>query len=74
MLPDLPFATAIGPHLASLAREALCREALRAHLERRLVAYKRPRSFEFVNEPLRADDGKVRRSALRSARLGKFGR
>lgn len=28
-----------------------------------------PRSFEFVAEPLRDDAGKVRRSALRDARL-----
>ncbi|MEZ5342590.1 MAG: hypothetical protein R2706_14430 [Acidimicrobiales bacterium] len=34
-----------------------------------LVGYKLPRSFEFVNEPLRDDAGKVRRSALRAERL-----
>jgi len=33
------------------------------------VRYKIPRSFEFVGEPLRDDAGKVRRSALRDARL-----
>lgn len=38
-------------------------------LGERLVAYKLPRSFEFVNEPLRDDAGKVRRSALRAERL-----
>jgi len=43
--------------------------ALRAHLAEHLVAYKIPRSFEFVREPLRDDAGKVRRSALREARL-----
>jgi bile acid-coenzyme A ligase len=42
---------------------------LRAWLVERLVAYKIPRSFEFVSEPLRDDAGKVRRSALREARL-----
>jgi bile acid-coenzyme A ligase len=36
----------------------------------RLVRYKLPRSVEFVSEPLRDDAGKVRRSALRSSRLG----
>jgi bile acid-coenzyme A ligase len=45
-------------------------EALRAHLAALLVAYKIPRSFEFVSEPLRDDAGKLRRSALRDARLG----
>ncbi|HSJ96375.1 MAG TPA: AMP-binding protein, partial [Myxococcota bacterium] len=44
-------------------------EALRAHLAERLVAYKVPRSFEFVSELLRDDAGKLRRSALREARL-----
>jgi bile acid-coenzyme A ligase len=44
-------------------------DALRAHLQQRLVRYKVPRSFEWVDEPLRDDAGKVRRSALREARL-----
>ena len=38
-------------------------EALRAHLAAQLVAYKVPRTFEFVSEPLRDDAGKLRRSA-----------
>jgi bile acid-coenzyme A ligase len=46
---------------------------LREHLARHLVVYKIPRSFEFVSEPLRDDAGKVRRSALRAARLAKPG-
>jgi bile acid-coenzyme A ligase len=46
-------------------------EALRAHLAERLVAYKVPKSFEIVSELLRDDAGKVRRSALREARLSK---
>jgi bile acid-coenzyme A ligase len=33
------------------------------------VSYKVPRTFEFVAEPLRDDAGKIRRSALRAARL-----
>jgi bile acid-coenzyme A ligase len=44
-------------------------EELKAHLADRLVSYKQPRSFEFVDEPLRDDAGKVRRTALRDARL-----
>ena len=43
---------------------------LRAHLAERLVRYKIPRTFEFTAEPLRDDAGKVRRSALREARIG----
>ena len=46
-------------------------EQLRAHLAEHLVLYKIPKSFEFVGEPLRDDAGKVRRSALREARLAK---
>ncbi len=43
---------------------------LRGFLAERLVTYKLPRTFEFVDEPLRDEAGKVRRSALREARLG----
>ena len=43
--------------------------SLRAHLAARLVTYKQPRTYEFVDEPLRDDAGKVRRSALRDERL-----
>jgi bile acid-coenzyme A ligase len=34
-----------------------------------VAKYKRPRTYEFVTAPLRGDDGKVRRSALRAERL-----
>jgi bile acid-coenzyme A ligase len=44
-------------------------EELRAWLAERLAPHKIPRSFEWVSEPLRDDAGKVRRSALREARL-----
>jgi bile acid-coenzyme A ligase len=40
-----------------------------AFLAERLVAYKLPRTFEFVDTPLRDDAGKLRRSALRAERL-----
>jgi bile acid-coenzyme A ligase len=42
---------------------------LLAFIGQRLVRYKVPRSIEIVSEPLRDDAGKVRRSALRAARL-----
>jgi bile acid-coenzyme A ligase len=42
---------------------------LRAFLDERLVRYKVPRSFEFTDEPLRNDAGKLRRSQLRAERL-----
>lgn len=46
--------------------------SLRAHLADKLVSYKQPRSFEFVDEPLRDDAGKVRRTALRDERIAKL--
>ncbi len=45
-------------------------EALRRFLSERLVSYKLPRSFETTSERLRDDSGKVRRGALRDARVG----
>lgn len=44
-------------------------DALREFLAQRLVTYKMPRSFETTFERLRDDSGKVRRKALREARL-----
>jgi bile acid-coenzyme A ligase len=44
---------------------------LRAWLGERLVKYKVPRTFEWASEPLRDDAGKIRRSALRDARIAK---
>ena len=44
-------------------------DELLTFLGERLVRYKVPRSIEIVNEPLRSDAGKLRRSALRSERL-----
>jgi bile acid-coenzyme A ligase len=44
-------------------------DGLKAFLRERLVAYKVPRTWEVVQESLRDDAGKVRRAALRSARL-----
>jgi bile acid-coenzyme A ligase len=56
-------------HAIVQARRAVTPEELKAHLAERLVSYKQPRSYEFVDEPLRDDAGKVRRSALRDARM-----
>ncbi len=49
-------------------------EALRAHLEERLVRYKWPHSFEYTGATLFNEAGKVRRSALREERLQKASR
>ena len=39
-------------------------EELRDHLAQHLVGYKVPKTYEFVEEPLRDDAGKVRRQSL----------
>jgi bile acid-coenzyme A ligase len=44
---------------------------LKTFLGERLVIYKVPRTFEYVDFALRDDAGKVRRSALRAERLPK---
>lgn len=44
-------------------------DELAAHVRQHLVRYKTPRTWEFVSNPLRDDAGKVRRTALRAARL-----
>ncbi|WP_411288527.1 AMP-binding protein [Phenylobacterium sp.] len=66
-LPDDDLGARI--HAIVQAKGTVTPEDLKAHLADRLVSYKQPRSFEFVDEPLRDDAGKVRRSALRDARL-----
>ena len=55
--------------LAESVDEAVDEEGLLAHVRARLAPYKVPRSLEWTAEPLRDDAGKVRRSALREARL-----
>ena len=54
-------------HALVQATGELTEDQLRAHLADRLVRYKIPRSFELVDEPLRDDAGKARRTALRDA-------
>ena len=56
-------------HAIVHAHTPVTAEELSAYLASRLVNYKIPSSFEFLAEPLRGDDGKVRRSALREARM-----
>ena len=49
-------------------QEDLDESVLAAFLESRLVRYKTPRTYEFVDFSLRDDAGKVRRSQLRAER------
>jgi fatty-acyl-CoA synthase len=66
-LPDEDYGNVV--HAIVETRHEVSDEELRAHLASRLVSYKLPRTFERSPEPLRDDAGKVRRSALRAARL-----
>ena len=67
-LPDDDMGSRV--HALLQVTEDLDEDDLRRFLGERLVTYKIPRSFELVSEPLRDDAGKVRRSALRAARVG----
>ena len=66
-LPDDEYGNIV--HALVQASEPLTPALLEEFLRSRLTKYKRPRTYEFVGEPLRGDDGKVRRSALRAQRL-----
>jgi bile acid-coenzyme A ligase len=67
-LPDEEYGNAV--HAIVQASAPLTAAEMEAFLAARLVTYKRPRTYEFVATPLRGDDGKVRRTALRAERLG----
>lgn len=56
-------------HAIVQAADGVTQADLVTFTEGRLVRYKVPRSIEFVDHPLRDDAGKVRRSALRDARV-----
>ncbi len=58
-------------HAIVQPRPGLDIEDLKRHLAERLVIYKQPRTFELVEENVRDDAGKVRRTALRDARVTK---
>ena len=46
-------------------------DALQTHVEALIARYKAPRSYEFVALPLRGDDGKVRRNAIREEAMAR---
>ena len=70
-LPDDEYGNAV--HAIVQSREPLAPHDLERFLSERLAKYKRPRTYEFVAVPLRGDDGKVRRTALRAERLARVG-
>jgi bile acid-coenzyme A ligase len=69
-LPDEDMGASV--HAIVQASAGLTEEMLREHLAQRLVPYKRPRTFEFVHEPLRNEAGKVRRTQLRDERIARM--
>jgi len=68
-LPDEEYGSVV--HAIVQTAEPLTAAQLEEFLCERLAKYKRPRTYEFVTQPLRGDDGKVRRSALRAERVAK---
>ena len=65
-LPDEDLGNRI--HAVVQVSEPVDADELRSFLAERLVRYKIPRTFEFVEHEVRGHDGKVRRSALRDER------
>ncbi|MFT3707910.1 MAG: AMP-binding protein [Archangium sp.] len=59
------------PHAIVQVNGEVADAALLAHCKERLSTYKLPRTFERVQQPLRDEAGKVRRSALRAERIAK---
>lgn len=70
-LPDEDLGQRVHAIVELAPGAALTEGDLLAHLRQQIAATKLPRSVEFVTEPLRREDGKVRRSALREARLAR---
>ncbi len=68
-LPDEDLGALVHAIVETETGADLTADALRAYLSDRLVRYKIPRRFEFVHSAIKDDAGKVRRGALRDARL-----
>ncbi|MGE0881663.1 MAG: AMP-binding protein [Acidimicrobiia bacterium] len=68
-LPDEDLGAKV--HAIVHATGPVTEQELLDHLSTLLVRYKLPQSFEFVDEPLRSDAGKVRRSELRDQRIAR---
>ncbi len=70
-LPDEAWGARVHAIVQSLAGAELDTEELLTFVAERLSSYKLPKSVEFTSEPLRDEAGKVRRAALRDARVAK---
>jgi bile acid-coenzyme A ligase len=68
-LPDEDLGNRV--HAIVQTTQSLRDDELDAFLAERLVRYKIPRTYEYVDQSVRDDGGKVRRSALRDERLSR---
>lgn len=68
-LPDEEWGARVHAIVQPVEGAALDEAGLLAFVAERLARYKLPRAIEFTSEPLRDEAGKVRRAALRAARL-----
>lgn len=68
-LPDEEWGARVHAIVQPLAGTAPDEAEILAFIAERLARYKLPKSVEFTQEPLRDEAGKVRRAALRDARL-----
>lgn len=68
-LPDEEWGARVHAIVQPVDGAPLSEAALLAFLANRLTSYKMPKSVEFSAEPVRDEAGKVRRAALRAARL-----
>lgn len=69
-LPDEEWGARVHAIVQPVEDAGLETEELLDFVADRLARFKLPRSIEFTSEPLRDEAGKVRRAALRQARLG----
>ncbi len=70
-LPDDEWGARVHAIVQPLEGAALDEAGLIDFLRERLTHFKLPRSIEFTKEPLRDEAGKVRRAALRDARIAR---
>jgi bile acid-coenzyme A ligase len=68
-LPDEEWGARVHAIVQPAEGATLAEEELLEFVATRLARYKLPKSIEFAREPLRDEAGKVRRAALREARL-----
>jgi bile acid-coenzyme A ligase len=72
-LPDEDWGARVHAIVQPVEGAALDASQLLEFVGERLARFKLPKSIEFTSEPLRDEAGKVRRAALRDARLAKAG-